>query len=134
MTSRPIQAIHWRGAPDPETAAQRAGEIGALAAEQGLVPHQGRMVLELRPLATVDKGIAVRRLIAAAGVRGALFGGDDRTDLDAFAALRELAAAGELHHAVCVGVASVEAPPEVERDADLVVAGPPEFLELLRRL
>ena len=130
----PIQAIHWRGAPDPETAAQRAGEIGALAAEQGLVPHQGRMVLELRPLATVDKGIAVRRLIAAAGVRGALFGGDDRTDLDAFAALRELAAAGDLQHAVCVGVASVEAPPEVERDADLVVAGPREFLELLRRL
>ena len=85
----PIQAIHWRGADDPELAGARAEEIAALAAEQGLVPHFGRMVLELRPLATVDKGIAVRRLISEERVRtAALYGGDDRTDLDAFAALR----------------------------------------------
>jgi trehalose 6-phosphate phosphatase len=130
----PIQAIHWRGAADEETAAQRAREVALLAEEEGLIPHLGRMVLEIRPLATVHKGIAVRRLVAEAGATNALFGGDDRTDLDAFAALGELREAGSLEHAVCVGVASAEAPPELEHRTDLVVGGPQAFLELLRGL
>ena len=92
------------------------------------------MVLELRPLATVDKGIAVRRLVGESGVDAALFGGDDRTDLDAFAALRALAGEGTLATAVCVGVASEEGPEEIRSQADLVVDGPAGFLDLLRAL
>ena len=130
----PIQAIHWRGAADVEAAAQRAREVALLVEEEGLVPHLGRMVLEIRPLATVHKGIATRRLVAEAGATRALFGGDDRTDLDAFDALRDLRSAGALEHAVCVGVASAEAPPEIERRADLVVGGTDAFLELLESL
>jgi len=130
----PIQAIHWRGAPDPELAAQRAQALAALAEQEGLVAHLGRMVLEVRPLATVHKGIAVRRLVDEAGVGAALFGGDDRTDLDAFAALRDLSASGELERAVCVGVVSEEAPPEIAAHADVVVSGPAAFLDLLRDL
>lgn len=130
----PIQAIHWRGAADEETAAQRARELAVLAEEEGLVPHLGRMVLEIRPLATVHKGIAVRRLVREVEAKAALFGGDDRTDLDAFAALRELEQADELEHGVCVGVVSEEAPPEIEQRADLVVGGTDTFLDLLRSL
>ncbi len=130
----PIQAIHWRGADDESTAAQRADSIAALAEEEGLVAHRGRMVLEVRPTATVHKGIAVRRLVSEAGVSAAVFGGDDRTDLDAFAALRDLAASGELATAVCVGVSSAEAPPEIEQRTDVVVDGPAGFLDLLRSL
>jgi trehalose-phosphatase len=130
----PIQALHWRTAGDPGTAAQRAREVAVLAEEEGLIPHLGRMVLEIRPLATVHKGIAVRRLVREAGARNALFGGDDRTDLDAFAALRELEDGGELEHAIRVGVASAEGPPEIEQRADLVVGGPDGFLEVLRSL
>src|SRR4051794_18761756 len=130
----PIQAIHWRGAADAETAAQRARELALLAEEEGLVPHLGRMVLEIRPLATVHKGIAVRRLVEEAGAANAMFGGDDRTDLDAFAALRDLRAAGRLEHAICIGVSSAEAPPEIEARTDLMVAGPEGFLGLLGSL
>jgi trehalose 6-phosphate phosphatase len=130
----PIQALHWRGAADEATAEQRARELAELAAEEGLIPHFGRMVLELRPLAEVDKGIAVRRLVTAAGVRTALFGGDDATDLDAFAALGELAASGKLEHVARIGVASSEGPPEIEGAADVMVAGPEGFLALLRGL
>jgi trehalose-phosphatase len=130
----PIQAIHWRGAVDEETAAQRARELGLLAEEEGLIPHLGRMVLEIRPVATVHKGIAVRRLVEEAGAASAMFGGDDRTDLDAFAALRELRDQGGLDHGICVGVSSPEAPPELEPRADLMVAGPEGFLDLLRSL
>jgi trehalose-phosphatase len=130
----PIQAIHWRGAADENTAAQRARELAVLAEEEGLVAHLGRMVVEVRPLSTVHKGIAVRRLIRDAGVTAALFGGDDRTDLDAFAALRDLERGGDLEHGVCVGVCSEEAPPQIERRADIVVEGPQAYLELLRSL
>ena len=130
----PIQAIHWRGATNPGAAAERAREVALLAEEEGLVAHFGRMVLEVRPLASVHKGIAARRLVQEAGVANAMFGGDDRTDLDAFDALRELKGAGELEHGICVGVASAEAPPEIQHRADIVVAGPEAFLELLRSL
>jgi trehalose-phosphatase len=130
----PIQAIHWRGAADPATARQRADELAELAAEQGLVPHFGRLVLELRPVAEVHKGVASRRLVEEARARLALFAGDDETDRDAFAALRDLAGAGSLERAVCVAVASEEGPPGIQREADLVVPGTEGFLDLLRRL
>jgi trehalose 6-phosphate phosphatase len=130
----PIQAIHWRTAPDRELAEGRARELAALAVEQGLHPHFGRMVLELRPVVEVHKGTAVRAVIVESGVGVALFGGDDTTDLDAFAALRELAAGGQLERAVCVAVASQEAPGELQRRADVAVDGPGGFLDLLRGL
>lgn len=130
----PIQAIHWRTAPDPRTAEQRAREIGDLAVEEGLVPHFGRSVLEVRPLAEVHKGVASRRLVEGAGARAALFAGDDATDRDAFAALRDMTAAGVLAHAVCVAVASEEGPAELQREGDLVVSGTEGFRDLLRRL
>jgi trehalose 6-phosphate phosphatase len=98
------------------------------------VPHFGRQVLELRPVAEVHKGVATRRLVEEAGARLALFAGDDETDRDAFAALRDLARAGPLARAVCVAVASEEGPPEIQREADLVVSGTDGFLDLLRRL
>jgi trehalose 6-phosphate phosphatase len=130
----PIQAIHWRRAHDARAAEQRAEAIAALAREEGLVPHRGRMVLELRPLAEVHKGVATRRLIEEAGATRALFGGDDVTDRAAFAALRELGSDGALEASVCVAVASAEGPPEIQREADLIVSGPEEFLALLRGL
>lgn len=130
----PIQAIHWRGAPDVTIAVQRVRELAELAEREGLIPHFGRMVLELRPVATVDKGVAARRLVEGSGVSTALFGGDDRTDLDAFAALRQLERGGGLVRAICVGVASAEGPDQIQREADLVVAGPEGFADLLRGL
>ncbi len=130
----PIQAIHWRAAIDATTAEQRAREVGELAVREGLIAHFGRMVLELRPLAEVHKGVAARRLVESAGVGTALFGGDDQTDRDAFAALRALVADGALEHAVCIAIASEEGPPEIQREADLVVSGTEGFADLLRRL
>ena len=130
----PIQAIHWRAAPDPGLAAQRARGLASLAHEEGLVPHFGRMVLELRPTADVHKGVAVKRLIDEAGAGRAMFGGDDRTDLDAFAALRALEADGALELAVCVGVESDEGPAEIADQADVLVSGADGFATLLRAL
>jgi trehalose 6-phosphate phosphatase len=130
----PIQAIHWRGAPDEAVAEQRAQGIASLASNEGLVPHFGRRVLEVRPVAEVHKGVAARRLVEASGVDRAMFAGDDQTDRDAFAALRALERDGSLARAVCIAIASAEGPEELQREADAVVSGPAGFRDMLRRL
>jgi trehalose-phosphatase len=130
----PIQALHWRQAGDPESAERLAREIASAAERDGLEPHWGRMVLELRPASGVNKGTAVKRLLSEQGIERALFGGDDRTDLDAFRALRALAARGALRAAVCIGIDSPEAPRGLADLADVVVGEPGDFLEVLRTL
>jgi trehalose 6-phosphate phosphatase len=82
----------------------------------------------------VDKGQAIRQLVQSSGVRTALFGGDDATDLDAFAALDALVAEGLLGAAVKVGVRSEEGPPGIVEQADHVVDGTAGFVEVLEVL
>jgi trehalose 6-phosphate phosphatase len=129
-----IVALHWRGAPNEGEAESLASEVANEAEWQGLVPHRGRKVLEIRPNVPINKGIAVAALLAAGQVSAALYGGDDRTDLDAFVALRTLRDDGELEATVCVAVAAEEAPPEVAADADLLVDGVPGFARVLEIL
>ncbi len=131
---RAIAAFHWRGAPDEDAAEEAVRGIAARALAEGLAVHWGRKVLEVRPPVAIDKGRGVRRLLAGRGMAAGLYVGDDRTDLDAFAALRELVAAGELGAAVCVGVRSDETLPELEEQSDLLVDGPRGVRELLAAL
>ena len=91
-----IVALHWRGAGNEGEAEALASEIAADAEWGGLVPHRGRKVLEIRPNVAINKGIAVAALIPSQPVRAAMYAGDDRTDADAFAALRMLREEGEL--------------------------------------
>jgi trehalose-phosphatase len=129
-----IVALHWRGAPNEAAAESLAQEIASEAELEGLVPHRGRKVLEIRPNVAINKGIAVAALIAARPIDHALYGGDDRTDVDAFAALRTLHEDGELETAVCIAVASDESPPEVSEGADITVPGPEGFVHVLEAL
>ena len=129
-----IVALHWRGAPNEGAAESLAHEIASDAEWRGLVPHRGRKVLEIRPNVPVNKGIAVAALIPARPVEAALYGGDDRTDVDAFLALRTLERDGKLSATACVAVASDESPREVSREADLTVEGPDGFVRMLEAL
>ncbi len=129
-----IVALHWRGADNEGAAESLAQEIANEAEWRGLVPHRGRKVLEIRPNVPINKGIAVAALIPSRPVDAALYGGDDRTDVDAFTALRTLKEDGRLRDTVCVAVASDESPPEVSNAADLTVPGPEGFARVLRAL
>lgn len=121
-------SFHFRRAGDEAAARAYLTRVAAEAEAEGLVPRWGRMVLEVRPPVAADKGTAVRALLARAGVRRALYAGDDRTDLDAFHGLDGL----EL--GVRVAVRSAEAPPELVAAADLVVDGTDGVRDLLRGL
>jgi trehalose 6-phosphate phosphatase len=131
----PIVALHWRGAPDEDEARGALEPLAERAGHAGLAAHWGRKVLELRPPIPVSKANAVRQLLARRpGLRAALFGGDDTTDLDAFDALDQLRAEGRLDAAVKVGVGSDEGPPDIVERADLVVSGTAGFLDVLAAL
>ncbi|HEY7148540.1 MAG TPA: trehalose-phosphatase [Gaiellaceae bacterium] len=121
-------SFHYRDAEDEDAALEYLEEVAERARAAGLVPRFGRKVLEIRPPVQADKGTAVAALLEEAGLRRALYAGDDTTDLDGFRALDGL----EL--GIRVAVSSDEAPQELVGAADIVVSSPAELLELLRRL
>ena len=127
-------SIHARGARDPEAARLMLAQIASEALDRGLVPTPGREVLEVRPPVAVDKGTAVRALLRDTGVRAAMYIGDDRTDADAWRALRAMSTEGALDLAIGVAVAAGEVSPAVREAADLEVPGPPGALGVLRFL
>jgi trehalose 6-phosphate phosphatase len=130
----PIVAFHWRGAPDEEAARRHLDDVAAAAEAEGFHVHWGRKVLEVRPPIEISKGQGVRELARGPEITTALFGGDDRTDLDGFEALTSMVEAGELDGAVLVGVRSEEGPREIVDRADLVVDGVGGFAEVLEAL
>lgn len=121
--------LHWRRAPEAEP-----WIVDAAAAESGrsgLVVHDGRQSVELRPPVPIDKGSVVEQL--ARGTRCVCYLGDDVGDLPGFAALDRLAAEAGIT-AVKVAAADQECPPEVVASADVIVEGPPGALHLLQWL
>ncbi len=129
-----IVAFHWRGAPDEETARAAIDSIASRAESAGLRTHWGRKVLEVRPPLRIDKGAGIAAFLADTEIDMALYAGDDRTDLDAFRALGELVAEGQLKSALRVGVRSEEGPGEVVSEADFVVNGTGGVRDLLQML
>lgn len=84
-------SVHYRLAADADVPRVREA-VRAEAARSALAATEGKRVLELRPPVHIDKGTAT---VALAGALGALaddgslcYLGDDRTDEDAFVALR----------------------------------------------
>jgi trehalose 6-phosphate phosphatase len=126
-----IVALHWRGVPDEEAAHARLEQVAQEAEAEGFATHWGRKVLEIRPPVPVNKGQAVTTLVQKFGIRNGLFAGDDATDLDAFDALDQLTASGDLDAAVRVGVKSDEGPAAIADRADLVVDGTDGFTAVL---
>ena len=130
----PIVAFHWRGAPDEEAARGAVDALAAQAELAGLEVHWGRKVMEARPPVPIDKGAGVANLLQDAGVRAAVFVGDDVTDLDAFKALRHLRDQEQLETALCIGVRSDDGPPQIVSQADAVVEGTDGVRDLLAAL
>jgi trehalose 6-phosphate phosphatase len=112
----PIVAVHYRAAPEAESACLTAAEMAAQRVP-GHVMQAGKMVVEIKP-ASANKGTALRRLatiVPFVGRRPVMLG-DDATDEDAMRAAIALGGT-----AVKVGqgasVAALRAPdPQAVRD------------------
>ncbi len=129
-----IAALHWRGAPDEDEAQAAVEDVARDAEAAGYVTHWGKKVLEIRPPVRVDKGAGIVGLIRDSDLAAAMYVGDDKTDLDAFRGLTELVERGRLGHALRVGVASEDAPPELAEEADFMVEGTAGVRTLLQAL
>lgn len=122
--------VHSRRAADPEgSLAAVAAPLAVVALSAGLELHPGRLVLELRPPG-YDKGVALLSLVREPSA--VLFAGDDVGDLAAFDAVDALRVKGIPGLLVCSD--SDEGPAQLRLRADLVVAGPPGVVDLLRAL
>lgn len=128
----PVQALHWRGAGERTETAVRV--IADQAESEGLATHWGRKVLELRPPDMEGKAGAVAELITGWKIENMVFAGDDQTDLDAVHRLKKMNADGEIKNLFIVAVGSDEGPPELMEIADLVVAGPDEWIDMIEGL
>jgi trehalose-phosphatase len=129
-------AVHFRNA-GPDAAGTVTAAVHDVGKRNGLRVTSGRKVVELRPDVDWDKGKTLQWIAGEMTGDGALlpiFVGDDLTDIDAFNALAEMDASGELHHIVRVGVESEESPPELVAAADFMVAGIEGVEGLLARL
>lgn len=127
-------SIHLRNAADPLAAEEAVAQMLAQVAEpRGLRVTRGKRVVEVRPPVAVDKGVAIAELVHSCGLRGALYLGDDRTDVDAFQALRTLTHAG-VFQGVAVAVLHDEAPPDLAAAADVTLESIERVPALLRWL
>jgi trehalose-phosphatase len=124
-------SVHFRNAPDSAQAeASLRPAVARIAQREQLRLHAGRMVLELRPPLDIDKGEVLRRLARTLRPDAIVFIGDDRTDGDAFAALKTISGSATL----AVGVRSEEVPVLTFIDCDLTVDGVDGVTCLLREL
>ncbi len=115
-------SLHYRRHADPDDFAQRlAPTFAEIADRYGLTLGGGRRVFEFRPPLAVDKGTALRDLIAEHDLGAALFIGDDITDIAALEMARSLREAGACA-AWGAAVQSAGAPAEVAATADFSVS------------
>jgi trehalose 6-phosphate phosphatase len=124
-------SVHYRLAPDQEGA--RLALLPLIKAEaevRSLRVTEGRMVIEIRPRVTVNKGTALTSIVREFGLRGLLFLGDDVTDVDAMRALTSIREAGEID-GLNIAVVAAESLPEVAKAADATVRGVESCVALL---
>ena len=127
-------SFHFRRAHDPEQAVAFIHEnFFPIIEKMGLAVFEGRKVIEVRPPAPVNKGVAVGELLDRLSCRQAIYIGDDTTDVDA---LKELRKRSRRKNSIMVGVGviSSEMPSELPKSADLLVertSGVEQVLQML---
>jgi trehalose 6-phosphate phosphatase len=128
---RATVSVHFRKTADPSAAgAALRPALEEIASREQLQLQPGRLVWELRPPIDLDKGAVLRRLAAAIQPAGIVYVGDDRTDADAFSALKRMTGV----RTVAVGVRSREVPDDLFAACDLMVDGVPGVTQLLTQL
>ncbi|HUR76429.1 MAG TPA: trehalose-phosphatase [Acidimicrobiales bacterium] len=121
-------ALHFRTSPTAESWI-RAFAADA-AATSGLVAHDTRFAIELRPPVDLDKGHAMQELVADYRPWAMAFFGDDLVDIPAVIAMRQFPDIAS----AAVFISNVEGPLEYAQIADLVLPSPLDAAEALRAL
>jgi trehalose 6-phosphate phosphatase len=121
-------ALHYRKQPRHRRAVEDWAK--ARAEQYGLAQQHGRMVVELKPPTSIDKGTVLAGEVT--DLRCAWYFGDDISDVKGFAALHEQQAENPDFRGVCVAVENTGIVAELEQQADFVLASPLKIQDLLR--
>ena len=131
----PSVAFHVRQADD-RVAARAAVEAAIATVDRELPDHdlahyRGRLVVDLRPRSAGGKRESMERLLATLEPSAVVAFGDDSSDADAFAVLREAREAGRLD-GLAVGVTGPHGmPEEVRATADVILGTPFDAARML---
>ncbi len=126
-------SIHYRLAPDKELTRQELLELLAEPARRvNMQLSEGKMIVEIRPPLAVDKGLALRQFAQRNALRGLIFAGDDRTDLDGMMEIEELRRQGLATLAIVARHSDTL--PVLLQHADMVVDEVPGMVALLREM
>lgn len=122
-------SLHYRRCKEAGVREELLGRLRPLAAAAGARILEGKQVIELVPQALPDKGTAVARLLERVSARGAVYLGDDLSDIAVF---RELARRRQRGRpGLAVAVVDEETDVSVIEAADATVAGVDGAEELL---
>jgi len=115
-------SVHYRRAENPDSARRmlQAG-LDSVPNLDGLDVFWGNRILEIRGRTGLNKGHAVRQIVAERSLSAVVFIGDDTTDIDGIRAAIEMRDAGELK-AVGIAVARPESPDALIELADYTVS------------
>jgi trehalose-phosphatase len=125
--------IHYRLTADHEQTRQLIfATLGEAAQKSHLTLSEGKKVVEIKAGVAIHKGTALRRFAHARHLKGLVFAGDDRTDLDAILELEQLRQDGI--SATAIAVQHDDTLPALLAHADLVVQEVPGMAHLLAQI
>jgi trehalose 6-phosphate phosphatase len=125
--------IHYRRCADPEQARQMILSLLEEPARQANIRlDQEKQAIEVRTPLSINKGQALLWFSLLFGLRGIIFAGDDRTDLDAVLEIARLREHGL--SALAIVVEHRDTLPALLEHADLVVLGVEGMAKLLQEI
>lgn len=127
-------SIHFRNVDDPVAVGMALLPIvEEEATARGLRASGGKMLFELRPDVMISKGTALERLVTTRRLQGAVFFGDDVTDVDGFRALHALRES-EGVETLAVAIRSKDVHPTVIAESDMVLESVSDTVRVLERV
>lgn len=126
-------SVHYRLSPNLE---QTRTRLFQLLEEPARRLHmrlgEGRAVVEILASLAVNKGQALREYVRRFALRGVIFAGDDRTDLDAVLEIKQLRQEGLT--ALSIVVQHTDTIPALLEHGDIIVNGVEEMAEQLHSI
>ena len=126
--------FHYRLAPDPEAAVTEIMKaIQSSEAAKDLRIIRGKMAIEVIAPVEINKGTATLSLIRDYNLNGAIYLGDDVTDIDAFKALRSASQEAGFQ-GITVAVTGPESPSGLLEEANFTLKGVSDVERFLKWL
>lgn len=123
-------AVHYRLTENPDKAqSDLLAAVRELAGDQVKVVL-GKTVINVLPLVELNKGTAAISLVKEHRLSGAIFIGDDVTDIDLFRAGNRLSDLGGFA-SLCIAVVGEGSPRELEEEADFTLSSVGEVEDFL---